>query len=158
MGNIPTPFQGFRVTTWTIEKKLLIWKTISMSACIIGTAVYLRPLEPYLEIPAFGILVPTFIIGYIFINSSDILLLYMQKDYIFLETCFTVIGAIGSLICSSYQFYKWADWVADGSSDDYDTPELVLAFALMLHFISLTAVIIYRILEERRTSSNQAEQ
>ncbi|CAK9834085.1 hypothetical protein ANTRET_LOCUS10668 [Anthophora retusa] len=99
MGNIPAAFQGFRLTTWSIEKKLLIWRTISMSACIIGTAVYLRPLEPYLEIPAFGILVPTFIIGYIFINSSDILLLYMKKDYIFLVR--------NMLYCN------WRDWKPD---------------------------------------------
>ncbi|CAD1472459.1 unnamed protein product, partial [Heterotrigona itama] len=54
------------------------------SACIIGTVVYMRPLEPYIEAPIFGILVPTFITGYMLIHSSDILLLAMRKDYMFL--------------------------------------------------------------------------
>ncbi|OAD53147.1 hypothetical protein WN48_10777 [Eufriesea mexicana] len=54
------------------------------SACIVGTAVYMRPLEPYLEAPVFGVLVPTFITGYILVHSSDIMLLVMKMDYVYL--------------------------------------------------------------------------
>ncbi|XP_043521703.1 uncharacterized protein LOC122534797 [Frieseomelitta varia] len=85
MGNLPIQINNFRlINAWTLEKKLLIWRTIALSACIIGTVVYMRPLEPYIEAPIFGVLVPTFITGYVLIHSSDILLLTMRKDYVFL--------------------------------------------------------------------------
>ncbi|CAL7933104.1 unnamed protein product [Xylocopa violacea] len=86
MGNVALSLHNFgsQVNKWSLEKKLLIWRTLAMFACLIGTAVYIRPLEPYLEVPFFGILVPTFITGYILVHSSDILLLMMKKEYIFL--------------------------------------------------------------------------
>lgn len=52
--------------------------------CIAGTAIYLRPLEPYLDAPIFGILVPTFISGYIIVHSIEIFILIMNKEYVFL--------------------------------------------------------------------------
>ncbi|XP_076390910.1 smooth septate junction protein snakeskin isoform X2 [Megachile rotundata] len=154
MGNIPIPFTHLRINSWTTEKKLLIWKTVSMAACIIGSVIYLQPLEPYFEMPFFGILVPTFITGYIVIHSSDIYFLVMGEEYIFLETCFSVIGAVGNLVCSGYQFYKWITWLEDTREDpnaDDDTPEVMLAFALLLHSVSLIAVMIHRFLHWRQS-------
>nr|XP_034180688.1 uncharacterized protein LOC117604568 isoform X2 [Osmia lignaria] len=128
MGNIPIPFNNSRLNSWAIDKKLLIWKTVSMSACIIGSVIYLGPLEPYIEVPIFGILVPTFMIGYIIIHSSDIFLLIMGEDYVFLD-----------------------------SDSDYDVPEVMLALVLFLHFTSLTAVMIHRFLFWRQFMITEAE-
>nr|XP_034180687.1 uncharacterized protein LOC117604568 isoform X1 [Osmia lignaria] len=160
MGNIPIPFNNSRLNSWAIDKKLLIWKTVSMSACIIGSVIYLGPLEPYIEVPIFGILVPTFMIGYIIIHSSDIFLLIMGEDYVFLETCFYVIGALGNLTCGIYQLCKWINWILETSQDsdsDYDVPEVMLALVLFLHFTSLTAVMIHRFLFWRQFMITEAE-
>ncbi|KAK1130092.1 hypothetical protein K0M31_019776 [Melipona bicolor] len=155
MGNLPIQIHNFRlVNAWTVEKKLLIWRTVALSACIVGTVVYMRPLEPYIEAPIFGILVPTFITGYMLIHSSDILLLTIRKDYMFLETWFVAIGAVGSLTCGIYQFYKWIEWVVNTSPDpngDNNIPELVLALAFLLHFVCLCAVMAHRVLEWYQT-------
>lgn len=68
--------------------------TILQAACVIGTVIYYSPLDPYFEVPCFGILVPTFIIGYLIIVSSDILVLFTYEDYIFLVSKWNVCDTL----------------------------------------------------------------
>ncbi|KAL2733873.1 hypothetical protein V1478_003571 [Vespula squamosa] len=112
MANIPIPLSEIPINTRTklIEKRLFVFKMFSLSVCIVGTAAYIRPIDRYFAAEYFGIVVPALITGYIIINSSEILAMYIEEPHVFLEVCFAAIGSFGCILCCFYQFPKKADW------------------------------------------------
>ncbi|KAI4498594.1 hypothetical protein M0802_006300 [Mischocyttarus mexicanus] len=153
MGNIPVPFSDLpgNIRTNIIERRLFICKMFSLSACIVGTAAYIRPIDSHIGVEYFGIVVPGLITGYIIINSSEILAMYIEEPHTFLEVCFAVIGFIGSILSCFFQFFMGIDWskIFTNNSEtilrqENNTRKLIVALACLINSIALFLVVIIR--------------
>ncbi|KAI4494733.1 hypothetical protein M0804_000934 [Polistes exclamans] len=158
MENIPVPFNDLpeNIRTNMFDKRLFVCKMFSLSACIVGTAAYIRPVDTHIiGAEYFGIVVPALITGYIIINSSEILAMYIEEPHVFLEVCFAGIGFFGNILSCSYQFLMEIDWSTIFTNNtkeivrqENNTRKFIVALACLINSIALLLVVIIRGLEK----------